>query len=294
MTAILFWAAAGLRRRLECIAARVALATIAWGPLILARFYVWILDKAISKWRRAAYANLRLAGLQPEIADGVYDSLARLLYVFARLPRITKANVGGWIRYEGFEHFEEAKRRGRGVLFATGHLGCWELSHYAHALMTEPMCVVVRPLDNPLLDEFVEARRAGSGNRILGKKTLLRDVLLALRANQAVGILVDQNTGLDDGVFVNFFGETAASNASFVKLAHKTGAAVLPGFAVWDEQAQSFVLKFYPLLAMTGDVVTDTQAVQSAVERAIREYPDQWLWIHRRWKTRPPGQPPIY
>ena len=283
-----------MNKRLEYYAIRTALATIAVTPLFVARWYVGLLDRFIPKWRHIALVNLRLSGMPLGCADKVFDSLARLAHVFARLPRINRGNVRRWIRYEGLEHFQEAKRRGKGVLFATGHLGCWELSHYAHALMTEPMSVVVRPLDNPYLDEFVERRRSGSGNKILGKKDLLRDVLKALHANQAVGILIDQNTATEEGAFVDFFRVPASSNTGFVRLAHKTGAAVIPGFAVWREAERKFVLKFYPILEMTGDLVADTQAVQHAVERAVREYPDQWLWIHRRWKARPPGGDPIY
>ena len=283
-----------MNKRLEYYTIRAALATTAITPLRVARWYVALVERFIPKWRHVALVNLRLTGMPLGCSDKVFDSLARLVHVFARLPRINRANVRRWIRYEGLEHFQEAKQRGKGVLFATGHLGCWELSHYAHALMTEPMSVVVRPLDNPYLDEFVEQRRAGSGNKILGKKDLLRDILKALHANEAVGILVDQNASLDEGIFVDFFRVPASSNSGFVKLAHKTGAAVIPGFAIWREAERKFVLKFYPIVEMTGDLAADTQAVQATVERAVREYPDQWLWIHRRWKTRPLGGDPIY
>ncbi len=160
--------------------------------------------------------------------------------------------------------------------------------------MTGPMNVVVRPLDNPYLDEFVEKRRSSSGNKIIGKKDLLRGVLKALAANEAVGILIDQNAGLDDGVFIDFFGTQASANSGFVKLAHRTGAAVIPGFALWREDLKRYVLKFLPVVEMTGDLQTDTQQLHSILESVIREYPDQWLWIHRRWKTRPPGESSIY
>ncbi len=281
-------------RWLEYVLARGVLASLAIGPPRLARFYAGLLDRLVPRLRRIALRNLSLTGMPASIADGVYLSIARLLYGFARLPQINPSNVHQWIRYEGFEHFEEAKRRGKGVLFATGHLGNWELSAYAHALMTEPMHVVVRPLDNPRIDRLVEQRRSGSGNRIIGKKDLLRGVLKALSANEAVGILLDQNAGLDDGVFVDFFGLKASANVGFTKLAQRTGAAVIPGFAVWSPQEQRYILRFYPIVEMTGDLVADTQALQTALEAAIREYPDQWLWIHRRWKTRPPGDPPLY
>ena len=281
-------------RWLEYLLARGVLASLAIAPFGLARVYASLLDRLVPRLRRIALRNLQLTGMPAGLADGVYESIARLLYGFARLPQINRENVHQWIRYEGFEHFEEAKRRGKGVLFATGHLGNWELSAYAHALMTEPMYVVVRPLDNPHIDRLVEQRRSGSGNRIIGKKDLLRGVLKALAANEAVGILLDQNAGLDDGVFVDFFGLQASANVGFTKLAQRTGAAVIPGFAVWSTAERRYILRFYPIVEMTGDITADTQALQAALETAIREYPDQWLWIHRRWKTRPPCEPPLY
>ena len=146
-----------------------------------------------------ALANLDMAlpdierSERARIVDGVFRSIARLLVTFARFPRMNRDNVGRWIRYEGFEHFEEALRRGKGVLFATAHLGNWELSAFAHALLATPMNVVVRPLDNPRIDALVERRRTLSGNRLIEKKDFARGILKALAANEAVGILIDQN-----------------------------------------------------------------------------------------------------
>lgn len=247
--------------------------------------------------RRVAYRNLELAMPhldREQTVAGVFDSIARILHAVSHFPEIDKTNVRSWIDYEGFEHYEAAKRRGKGVLFATAHLGNWELSAFAHALLTEPMNVVVRPLDNPLIDRIAEERRTLSGNRIIGKRDFLRPILRALHHNEAVGVLVDQNALADRGVFVDFFGLPACTDPSFAKLAAHSGAAVIPGFAFWIESARRYVLKFYPALEMTGDVLRDTQTVQSAVEAAIREHPDQWLWVHRRWKTRPVGQPGFY
>jgi KDO2-lipid IV(A) lauroyltransferase len=229
-----------------------------------------------------------------EIIDGVFRSIARLLVVFSRFPDLNKENISEWIEYSGREHYLEAKRRGRGVLFATAHLGAWELSAFAHALMSEPMCIVVRPLDNMAVDAIVEERRQMSGNRIVTKREAARTILRALAANQAVGILVDQNSSLQEGVFVPFLGLTASANSTFVKLAHRTGAAVIPGFALWHEERRKFILHFDPILEMSGDVIEDTARVQRTIERFVRQYPDQWLWIHRRWKTQPPGTPSFY
>ena len=259
-----------------------------------------LIDHAVPRLRRVAMRNLELVYPHPDakekaaIADACFMSLARLIASVAHFPGITKANVGEWIHYEGFEHFEDALRRGKGVLFATGHLGNWELSAFAHALLTAPMSIVVRPLDNPLLDEIATRYRSMSGNTILGRKDFLRPAVEALRRNEAVGILIDQNVTADRGVFVDFFGRKACVDAGFARLAARTGAAVIPGFAFWREGEQRHVLKFYEPVPMRGDALADTQAVHSVLERAIREAPEQWLWIHRRWKTRPEGEPAIY
>jgi len=283
------------RNRLEYWLVRLILATVSYGPTrFLGSFYANVLDRAVPKLRRVAERNCEVTGMDPQIIDGVFRSIGRMLVCFARFPRINKENVGEWIRYEGFEHYQVAKAKGKGVLFATLHLGNWELSAYAHALMTEPMHIVVRPLDNPLLDALVRERRTGSGNTIFGKADGIRPIFRALEANQAVGILVDQNVGLDDGLFVNFFGRKACVSPTFAKLAARTGATVIPGYAIWSKEEQKYILRFDPPVGITGNVLIDTQRIQNALERAIRSYPDQWLWIHRRWKTRPPGEPPIY
>jgi len=271
------------------------------GPAVrLARVYAGLLDWLAPRLRQTAFRNLEFAlpALGPaerrDLVDGVFRSIARLLVALAKQPAITQQNVGEWIRYEGFEHFEDAKKRGKGVVFATGHLGAWELSHYAHALLAEPMSIVVRPLDNPKLDSLVSRLRGGSGNWIIGRDNYVRPILEALRRNEAVGILVDQNMTADRGVFVDFFGVKACVESGVAKIAARTGAAVIPGFAVWSDAEQRFVLRFYPPVQIEGDEIADTQRIQSALESAIREYPDQWLWVHRRWKTRPDGEPALY
>jgi Kdo2-lipid IVA lauroyltransferase/acyltransferase len=292
------------RYAIEYAIALAAILKLEWAPLPLARWMARVtarlLDLAMPQLRRRAMHNLAMAmpeldaAARGRIADGVFASIARLLLVFSRLPRIHAGNVSRWIRYEGYEHYEQAKRKGKGVLFATAHMGNWELSAFAHALMSEPMNVVVRPLDNPWIDRLVERRRTGSGNHIIGKKEFARAILKALGANQAVGILIDQNSTLDNGVFVDFFGMPACTGATFARVAAHSGATVIPGFALWEAAEGRYVLRFYEPIAMTGDVVSDTQALQARLESVIRQSPDQWLWIHRRWKTRPPGQPPLY
>jgi len=273
---------------LEYWAARLALAAPAPA--------VKLLRLARPRLRRTALRNLELAGFEDRerIAGGVFRSLERLLRSFAQFPRINKDNVHQWIRYQGLEHFTAAQARGRGVLVATAHLGNWELSAFTHAYMTGPMHIVVRPIENPKVDALVERYRALSGNPIIRKKEAAREILTALKAGAAVGILIDQNVIASEGVFIDFFGVKACAGTAFVKFAHHSGAAVVPGFALWEEKERRYVLRFYPEIKMTDDVQADTQRVHSFLESVIREYPDQWLWIHRRWKTRPPGEPDLY
>jgi len=279
----------------EYFVARLAIAAVAVFPS-LSKVIVKLLDILIPRLRRIAVKNLTMAGFSnpDEIADGIFLSIARLLRTFAHLPRLAPQNISTLIRYEGLENFSTAVARGRGVLVATAHLGNWELSAFAHAWMTAPMHIVVRPLDNPRLDVLVERYRALSGNHIIEKKDAARGILKALKAGEAVGILIDQNTTLDQGVFIDFFGKKACAGTAFAKLAHHSGAAVVPGFALWSHDEQRYILRFYPELSMSGDLSENTQRLHSQLESVIRQYPDQWLWIHRRWKTRPPGESPLY
>jgi KDO2-lipid IV(A) lauroyltransferase len=293
-----------LRNAIEAGLARILILSLGYLPRPvsdrLGALCARVLDLAIPRLRRIADRNLTFAWPDKDAAwrrrtvDGVFASIGRLMVSFARLPRITKPTVAEWIRYEGFEHYQQAKARGNGVLFATAHLGNWELSAYAHALLTEPMNVVVRPLDNPLVDAIVERRRGLSGNILLSKRDFARSIFQALRRNEPVGILVDQNSSVENGAFVSFFGTPACANLTFAKLAARSGAAVIPGFATWSEKERRYILRFYPEVEITGDAVEDTRRIQHAIETAIRETPDQWLWIHRRWKTRPAGAPPLY
>lgn len=263
---------------------------------VKARAYAKALDWGVPRLRRVALRNLELAGLADpgRIVDGVFLSIGRIMASVAKFPTITRANVHEWIRYDGLENFTAAQAKGRGVLVATAHLGNWELSAFSHALMTAPMHIVVRPLDNPRLDAWVERRRGLSGNHVIQKHEAARKILRALGAGEAVGILIDQNTTPAEGVFVDFFDRKACAGTAFVKFAHRTGAAVVPGYALWSEVEKKYVLRFDPEIEMSGDVQDDTQKVHAALERVIRLHPDQWLWIHRRWKTRPPGEPSLY
>jgi Kdo2-lipid IVA lauroyltransferase/acyltransferase len=219
---------------------------------------------------------------------------------FCQMPRYTRDNTRDLFRYEGLDHYLAASQRGKGVLIVTGHLGAWELSSFWHSLMGHPMTMVIRRLDNPRVDKMVNDIRCRHGNRVVHKDDFARGLLQAMRRGDTVGILMDTNMTPPQGVFVPFFGVLACTASGLARVALRTGAAVLPGFLVWEPEEQKYVLHFgeeIPLIA-TGDdekdVLANTAQFTTAIEGFIRRYPDQWLWVHRRWKTRPEGDAPIY
>jgi len=288
----------------EWVLAWSILKTLEYLPLPLARLESRLLASLLRLCapRLSRVARRNLAFALPElpatardaILGGVYASLGRLILAFARFPRLSRDNIHDWVRYDGLEHFERALECGRGVLVLTAHLGNWELSALAHGLYGRPMHILIRALDNPYLDGLVRRYRTLSGNRVIEKTDSPRRILEALQANHAIGMLVDQNASPDGGCFVDFFGVQACASTGLAKIALRSGAAVVPGFALWDDQQGRYVLRFWPPVPMDSDVQASTQRMHSVLEQIIRQYPDQWLWIHRRWKTRPPGADPLY
>jgi KDO2-lipid IV(A) lauroyltransferase len=216
------------------------------------------------------------------------------------MERYTRANTEDWIRYEGLEHFLEAEVRGKGVLILTGHLGAWELSSFYHSLMGHPMGMVIRRLDNRYLDRFVNRIRCLHGNRVLHKDDFARGLITAMRQGETVGILMDTNMTPPAGEFVEFFGRLACTASGLARVALRTGAAVVPGFLLWEARERRYVLHFGERIEAEttgdaeGDIVALTQRCTSVIEAWVRRYPEQWLWIHRRWKTRPVGEGPLY
>ena len=266
----------------------------------------WAVYHLHPRLRRVGERNLELAfpGQPPEerrrILRGVFRTLGRQLADFTQLPRLTRANVAALVEYRGLENYLAARDRGKGVLFVTAHLGGWELGSYAHGVYGYPIHIVVRALDNPRLDRFVARYRTGSGNDTFDKDEFARGLLAAMRAGETVGILMDTNMTPPQGVFVPYFGRLACTASGLARVALRTDAAVIPGFTVWEEKEQKYRICFDPAvpLVRTGDeeadIVANTAQFTRAIEQYVRRYPEQWLWVHRRWKTRPPGEPPLY
>lgn len=260
----------------------------------------------LGRLRRVGFGNLALAypampaAERKHILRLEFRNLGWQLAEFCQMTGYTVRSAGRFIRYEGLEHYTNAREREKGVLVLTGHLGAWELSSFYHSLAGYPMGMVIRRLDNPLVDRFVNRIRCLHGNRVLHKDDFARGLIGAMRAGETVGILMDTNMTPPQGVFVPFFGVPACTASGLARVALKTGAAVLPGFLLWEEAERQYVLHFYPELALadTGDseadAIDNTARFTAVLEQAIRRYPSQWLWMHRRWKTRPPGAPSIY
>jgi KDO2-lipid IV(A) lauroyltransferase len=258
------------------------------------------------KMRKTAEVNLRLAfpGWTEAQRRGLLKKMARNLgwmaVEFARFPKYTKENIEAAVVLDGHENFLVGQSRGKGVIYLTGHIGAWELSSYAHALYGFPLHYMARPLDNKPLDEMVNRYRGGSGNKPIFKNESARTMLRVLRDAGTVGILADQNTMPEEGIFVDFFGTPACTTTGIARVALHTDAAVVPGYAFWDENLRKYRLRFEPPveLVRTGDaerdIVENTQRFAKVIEQIIRDYPDQWVWIHARWKNRPKGEPPIY
>jgi Kdo2-lipid IVA lauroyltransferase/acyltransferase len=260
----------------------------------------------LPRLRKTAEFNLRLAF--PEWTDaqrrtairGMVQNLGWMAAEFAQLSRYTKENIEQVVILDGHENFLEGQRRGKGVLYLTGHIGAWELSSFAHALYGFPLQYMARPLDNLRVDDLVNRYRCLSGNRPIFKNESARALLKILRDAGTVGILVDQNTMPEEGVFVDFFGTTACTTTGLARVALHTDAAVVPGYAYWDKEIRKYRLRFEPPVELIRsgdterDVFVNTQKFTKVIEAIVREHPEQWVWVHARWKTRPKGDAPLY
>jgi KDO2-lipid IV(A) lauroyltransferase len=272
----------------------------------LAAGTVRLLLLLLPRMRKTAEFNLRLAfpewneARRRDVLNGMARNLGWMAAEFARLPGYTRGNIENVVVLDGHENFLEGKSRGKGVIYLTGHIGAWELSSYAHALYGFPLHYMARPLDNGPLDAMVNEYRGKSGNKPIYKNEAARMMLKVLKEAGTIGILADQNTMPGEGVFVEFFGAQACTTTGIARVALHTDAAVVPGYAYWDENMRKYRLRFLPPveLVRTGDTEHDvwenTQRFTKVIEEIIRKYPEQWVWIHARWKNRPEGEPPLY
>ena len=299
-----------MRQRLEYAAAWPFIKILGMLPRPLARAagiglagVVYLLHVRL---RQVGMRNLALAfpektdAERARILRGEFASLGRQLAEVCRFPKYTRENIEEVVVYDGFENYERGHARGKGVLFLTAHFGGWELSAFTHSLHGHWMHVVSRAMDNVYLDRLIQRYRTMHGNQSVDKDDFVRGLLAAMKAGEVVGILMDTNMTPPQGIFVDFFGIPACTASGLARIALRTDGAVVPTFTIWDAELGRYRLRFDPAveLARTGeleaDIEANTQKFTSIIEEYVRKYPEQWLWVHRRWKTRPPGEKGLY
>ena len=270
---------------------------------VVAMRFLYVL---LPRLRKTAEINLRIAfpdwkeAQRESVIRGMLRNLGWMAAEFARFPKYSKENIERIVVLDGHENFLAGQRRGKGVLYLTGHIGGWELSSFAHALYGYPLHYMARPIENRRINALVNRYRCLSGNQPIFKNESARVTLKVLREAGTIGILADQNTMPEEAVFVDFFGKAASTTTGIARLALHTGATVVPGYAVWDERLDKYRLCFEPPVELVRtenserDILENTQKFAKVLEDIIRKYPEQWVWIHGRWNTRPSGEAPVY
>jgi Kdo2-lipid IVA lauroyltransferase/acyltransferase len=301
------------RYLLEYLVARALLAILALLPLSFATRVAMVASRVVfaclPRFRRIGLRNLELAfpDLSPTerrpLLEQSFENFGRIIADFAHFPRTTPADLAARVETsfpQAFENrYRAAKAAGRGVIFVTPHLGNWEMLALATSATFEPIAYLARPLDNPLLERYTSRVRSRFGNRPINKRDSVLEGLAILDAGGSLGLLADVNTLQRDGVFVLFFRHLACTSRSVAMLALRTDALIVPVCCVWDTNRYRILVGELVEAVRTASYakknIIDTTALYTAeIEKFIRAYPGQWIWIHRRWKTRPSGQPSLY
>jgi len=264
----------------------------------------------LGKLRRIGLRNLELAfpetsiGEREQILMAAFRNLGRVMVTVSRFGDLTPENITEMIEYDpddGFaSDYQKAKTEGRGRIILGGHLGNWELQAFSYPIFFEPLSFLARRMDNPRIEELVLRIRTRLGNRQIDKENSASQIMRVLRSGGTVGVLADVNSHPKEGVFVPFFGIQACTASGVAMLAQRTNAVIVPMFAIWDETKQKYRVVCDEIIEPTNsgdrkqDIVDTTALCVAATERVIRAYPEQWIWIHRRWKTRQPGEEDLY
>ncbi len=264
-------------------------AVLAVGSLLGRAFY--LVD---GPHRRRALRNLEAAfpvrtyAECRSIARGMFAHFGRLLMVLLKFSTMPAERMLNHVEFDGEDRVVNAHALQRGVLLFTGHFGFWEINALVHALELKPMAVLARPLDNPLLHQLLEMVRTSTGNSVFYRRGAIRRILRALEANQAVAVLIDQHIQTADAVYVDFFNRPAATTSALAALALRTGAPVVPAFALPLPGGRFRMVYEHPVdppRADDPDAIREfTQRCTDVLEMYVRRYPELWLWMHRRWR----------
>lgn len=266
--------------------------------------------RLLSGLRKAGLTGTTLAFPEMSVDDrlrlvrGTFSSLGRVLGEVSQFSKYSKEQMAALVDFEfdGYVRalYDRIKSEKRGVLITTGHLGNWELLVQTFAVRHEPMSYLARPIDNHLIEDLTVAIRTKFGNTPLNKTNSARTAIRLLREGEIVGVLADVNAHPKEGVFVPFFSVPACTTAGPATLAIRTNSLLFPIFCVFDHDTKKYKIVHGEVIepSSTGDreadIIATTAAYTAEIEKIIRQYPDQWLWIHKRWKTRPPGEPALY
>ncbi|MEZ5307907.1 MAG: lysophospholipid acyltransferase family protein [Pyrinomonadaceae bacterium] len=265
-----------------------------------------LLTRVFPRFLHTALRNLEIA--YPEmpaeerrrVAAGTFESLGRHLGFISHFRFFEREDIRSLVDVHGIGNYRKARETGRGIIFFTGHFGSWEVFNLLPPAFDEKINILVRRIDNPKVEEYVDRLRTKFGSVTLGKRQAPRKMYRLLEAGEVVGILADLNAQLHDGVFVDFFGVKASTTTSIAKLALKTNAVILPAFAVWNRELEKYEVFLEPELEYEKSdsdeeaILSITKAFTAVIERYVRKYPEQWLWIHKRWNTRPKGEKGLY
>lgn len=297
-----------LQTALEYYAVRLFFGVLGAFPLSFSmragEWFALLAAKILKRLRFVGFRNLSVAfpnlpaNRHEQILRDSFRLLGRQLGLIAHFPKFSAEKMREMFSVEGLEHVTEAKKNGRGVIIFTAHFGAWEASHQTMAVRDLPMNVLVRAIDNPRVEEFVRDLRERFGSRIIDKRTSAREMFRLLRRGETLGILADLNVQEHEGIFVDFFGVPASTTTSVAKLAIRTGATVLPGFEIWRDEKTCYLEIRPPLAVPEADTPENvqllTQMMTDEIEKIVRRHPEQWMWLHKRWNTRPPGEPSLY
>jgi KDO2-lipid IV(A) lauroyltransferase len=299
--------------RLEYLAARTVLGFLGILPRRVALFFSIGIARLgyhlLGNLRKVGYRNLEIA--MPEtsqrerarLVKGSFESLGRILGEVSQFHKATPAKLEQLIEFHIdhlLELYAKLRHEGRGAIITTGHMGNWELFVFAFAAIYEPMSYLARPIDNPLIEEMTVQIRTRFGNRPINKTNSVIVASKILREGGLLGILADVNAHPKEGVFVPLFGVPACTSSGAALLAIRTNSIILPMCAVWDREKHKYVALHGEIIepVITGDrkrdIAETTARFTAEFEKFVRAYPDQWLWIHKRWKTRPPGEKDLY
>lgn len=258
-----------------------------------------LMFRVMKRRRMIGYKNLDIAfgdevSLQrkEQILRATFRNLGKSLVEVIHFPKMSKSYLQEKVHIIGHEHYVAARSKGRGVIYLTAHFGNWEMSSHVQSAVGDPVSIVVRPLDNKYLDHVLSKLRTLHGNTLLARGNGLKRIIAALKNKETVGILMDQNMLRSKGIFVDFFGKPACTTPVIALLALRYEVPVIPAFIVRTGfDTHTVYVEPEVEIERTGDTPKDltlnTARFNIIIEQFVRRYPDQWFWIHNRWKNQP-------